>query len=56
MIYKAVSSVDSNVQCQQHRPDSSPANTIFKENKHQIVFKNINCGATLKVIELNTCL
>ena len=56
MICKAVSSVDSNIQCQQHRPDSCPANKIFEENKHQIVIKNINCGATLNVMELNTCL
>ena len=56
MIYKEVSCVDSNVQCQRHRPDSCPANKIFEENKYQIVFKNINCGATLKVMELNMCL
>ena len=40
MIYKKVSCVDSNVQCQRHRPDSCPANKIFEENKYQIVFKN----------------
>ena len=51
-----VSSMDSNIQTCQHRPDPCPAIKIFEEKKHQIAIKNFNFGAALKVMELNTCL
>ena len=56
IISMEVSSMDSNIQTCQHRPDPCPANKIFEEKKHQIAIKNFIFGAALKVMELNTCL